>query len=78
MKELQSLNDIKPGERCIIRKIILSGAEGQRLLDMGFVRGVELQVKRNAPFSDPFEVKINGYFINLRHLEADLVKVERL
>jgi ferrous iron transport protein A len=78
MSELMSLNDIKPGEKCVIKKIVLSGAEGQRLMDMGFVRGVELEVRRNAPFADPFEVLINGYYINLRHMEAELVKVEKI
>ncbi len=73
-----SLNQIKPGEKCRITMIELNGADSQRLLDMGFLRGTQLEVIRNAPFADPLEVAIRGSHVSLRHNEAKLLVVERL
>jgi len=73
-----SLDCLKPGERSIIKEIIMNGSLSQRLLDMGFLRGTELEIIRNAPFADPIEVKIRGSHISLRHSEAKLLVVERL
>lgn len=56
----------------------MNGALSQRLLDMGFLRGTQLEIIRNAPFSDPLEVKIRGSHISLRHDEAKLLVVEKL
>ena len=75
--ETVSLNEIQPGEKCRIRSIQLIGAEGQRLLDMGFIRGAAVEVIRNAPFADPLEVSLDGAKISLRHHEAKLLTVEK-
>ena len=73
-----TLNEVKPGERCRIKELFMNGALTQRLLDMGFLRGTELEVIRNAPFADPLEVFIRGSHVSLRHNEAKLLVVERL
>lgn len=78
MREKLSLDQIKPGEKCKIITIHLNGADSQRLLDMGFLRGTHLEVIRNAPLADPLEVEIRGSHISLRHNEAKLLVVERL
>ncbi|HOO32071.1 MAG TPA: ferrous iron transport protein A [Thermotogota bacterium] len=78
MSEKLSLDNIKPGEKCKIVSITLGSAESQRLLDMGFLRGTELDVIRNAPFADPLEVDIRGAHVSLRHNEAKLLVVERV
>jgi len=72
------LDEIKPGEKCKIVEVFLEGAEGQRLLDMGFIKNTEVEIIRNAPFSDPVEVRIRGYNVNLRHSEAKKLKVVRI
>ncbi|MDN5342163.1 ferrous iron transport protein A [Oceanotoga sp. DSM 15011] len=75
MKEIY-LHSLKPGQKCIIRSLNSSGIEGQRLLDMGFIRGTELKVVRNAPFADPIEILIRGCNISIRRDEASLIGVE--
>ncbi len=42
---------------------------------MGFVKGKEVKVIKNAPFNGPFEFKIINYNISLRKSEADLIEV---
>ncbi len=42
---------------------------------MGFVKGKEVRVIKNAPFNGPFEFKILDYNVSLRKTEADLIEV---
>ncbi len=42
---------------------------------MGFIKGKEVKVIKNAPFNGPFEFKILNYNISLRKSEADLIEV---
>ncbi|MBE2984099.1 ferrous iron transport protein A [Campylobacter sp. RM6883] len=61
-------------------KIVSINANGklmQKLLDMGFVIGAQIEVIREAPLSDPMEIKIHSYLISLRKSEAMLIKVEQ-
>jgi len=73
-----SLDEIRPGERCRIKRIMASGLLGQRLLDMGFIPGVEIEVIRNAPLIDPVEIRLGEYQVSIRHNEARYVEVEPL
>ena len=50
----------------------------QRLLNLGVIRGRELEVVRRAPAGDPIEVRLMGCALSLRRNEADLVEVELL
>ena len=54
------------------------GAFRQRLLEMGFVKGAEVTVIRNAPLLDPVEYMILGTHISLRHSEAERIDVTDL
>lgn len=42
---------------------------------MGFIKGNEVKVIKNAPFNGPIEFKILNYNISLRKSEADLIEV---
>ena len=42
---------------------------------MGFVKGKEVTVIKNAPFNGPIEYKILDYNITLRRTEANLIEV---
>lgn len=70
-----TLNKLKPGNECIIKKLSAKDKLGQRLMDMGIYPGLKLKVIRNAPLDDPMEVEADGYFISLRHEEARFVEV---
>jgi ferrous iron transport protein A len=69
------LKEMKPGERGSILRIESGGGAGRRLLDMGVVRGAEVQVVRMAPLGDPMEVLIKGYNLTLRKEEAAKIRV---
>ena len=76
-KTKMTLNEMKPKDRCRVRKITARGPLGQRLMDMGFFPGVEIYVVRNAPLVDPVELRLGEYHVSVRHDEAGFVEVER-
>ncbi len=80
MKEQKiiTLDEIKPGQECQIIRVNISGAIGQRLMDMGFIPGTKVKVVRNAPLIDPVEFIVRGYHVSLRHSEARYIEVEPL
>lgn len=49
-----------------------------RIAEMGFVRGQEVEVVLNAPFKDPVKYKIMGYEVSLRRSEAAMIEVVRI
>lgn len=70
------LSELVHGERGVIVTVNAESSLRQRLLDMGFTPGTEIECKRYAPLRDPVEYKLKGYLISLRRTEADLVIVE--
>lgn len=73
--ETKNLDKLKPGQECELVDVHLSGADGQRLMDMGFMPGIQIKVLRNAPLTDPVELEIRGYNVSLRHSEAKYIEV---
>lgn len=70
------LNEIKPKSKCRIIKILGSGNICRRLLDMGCVKGTEIEVIKVAPLGDPIDITIKGYHLSLRKEEAKNIEVE--
>jgi Fe2+ transport system protein FeoA len=70
------LRELKPGEKGIVTKIKGGGFIHRRMLDMGIVKGAEIEVERVAPLGDPIEIKIKGYHLSLRRDEAKNILVE--
>ena len=48
----------------------------QRILEMGVLPGIQIEVIRFAPLGDPIEIKVMGYNLSLRKAEAKHVSVE--
>ncbi|HAS88016.1 MAG TPA: ferrous iron transport protein A [Desulfovibrio sp.] len=72
----KSLLDIPIGEKAVIRGHFSGGAVRQRLLDLGFVPGREIEVVRVATLGCPLELKVAGYCVTLRRTEAYQIEVE--
>ena len=52
-----------------------SGTITRRLLEMGVIPGVTVQVIKMAPFGDPIEIRVRGYSLAMRKTEADAIEV---
>lgn len=69
------LSEIKNNETAVITKILGHGSFRKRIAEMGFVKGKQVKVIKNAPFNGPVEYKILNYNISLRRSEADRIEV---
>jgi ferrous iron transport protein B len=69
------LSEVKNKDTVIITKVLGHGSFRKRITEMGFVKGKEVTVIKNAPFNGPTEYKILDYNITLRKTEADLIEV---
>ncbi len=72
------LSEVKNNETVIITKVLGHGSFRKRIIEMGFIRGKEVTVIKNAPFKGPIEFRILDYNITLRRSEAKLIEVATL
>lgn len=73
--EKNTLNDIPAGCDGRVTAVNGGGRVVQRLMEMGVVPGVAVQVVKAAPFGDPIEVRVRGYSLAMRRNEADSIEV---
>lgn len=71
------LSDLKSNDTAYVSKITGRGAFRRRLSEMGFVKGKEIKVIKNAPLLDPIEYSILGYKLSLRRSEASKIIVSK-
>ena len=69
------LSELKTGEKGVIVRVSGHGGFRKRIIEMGFVKGKEVEVLLNAPLKDPVKYKVMGYEVSLRHSEAELIEV---
>jgi len=69
------LSELQTGERGVIVKVTGHGGFRKRIVEMGFVKGKEVDVLLNAPLQDPVKYRVMGYEVSLRHHEADMIEV---
>ena len=48
----------------------------RRLLELGFLPGVEVKLVGGAPLGDPLEIEVRGCRFSLRKAEADVIAVD--
>ena len=65
------LSELKTHEKGVIVKVAGHGGFRKRIIEMGFIKGKEVEVLLNAPLQDPVKYKIMGYEVSLRHNEAE-------
>ena len=73
---MKTLAQCRPGMRVKVLKLHCSGALKRRIMDMGVLKGTEIQICREAPLKDPLEIKVRGYDLTLRRVDAETIEVE--
>ena len=58
-----------------VSKIGGEGALKRRIMDMGVTKGVEIYVRKVAPFGDPVEITVRGYELSVRKEDAEIIEV---
>ena len=74
-RQVMKLSNLKTGEKGVIVKVLGHGGFRKRIIEMGFIKGKEVEVLQNAPLQDPVIYKLMGYEVSLRHQEADMIEV---
>lgn len=69
------LSDLKTGESAVIIKVLGHGGFRRRILEMGFVRGQNVEAVLNAPLRDPIKYRVMGYEVSLRRSEAAMIEI---
>jgi ferrous iron transport protein B len=70
-----NLAGLSDNHKGIITRVTGHGAFRKRITEMGFVKGKEVTVIKNAPLQDPIEYEIMGYNVSLRRSEASMIEV---
>ncbi len=73
---MKTLRNAAIGETVKVVKLYGEGAVKRRIMDMGITKGVEIYVRKAAPFGDPIEVTVRGYELSLRKADAEMIEVE--
>ena len=72
---MKTLDQLRIGDRAEVIAVTGDGDIHQRLLEMGVVGGMTVEVVRFAPLGDPMEIEVCGYHLLLRKAEAAMVAV---
>ncbi|MDR1343860.1 MAG: ferrous iron transport protein B [Tannerellaceae bacterium] len=72
------LAELHTGEKGVIVKVTGRGGFRKRIIEMGFIRGKEVEVIQDAPLKDPVHYKVMGYDVSLRRSEAALIEIVSL
>ena len=73
---MRTLKEVKIGESVKVKALKGEGPVKRRIMDMGITKGVEIFVRKVAPFGDPIEVNVRGYELTIRKSEAENIDVE--
>ncbi|HEV7701033.1 MAG TPA: ferrous iron transport protein A [Pyrinomonadaceae bacterium] len=69
------LTELPIGKTARVVSILGNGRTTQRLMEMGVIPGIGIEIIKTAPFGDPMEVRLRGYSLAMRRSEADAIEV---
>ena len=73
---MRSASEIGFGERAIISDIDSTHPSHQRILEMGFTPGQEIELVNISFFKDPVAFSVRGCLVALRKNDADCIKIK--
>lgn len=72
---MKTAADLKYGEKVKISSIDTSNPSHQRILEIGFTPGQEIEIMNKSVFDDPIAFSVRGTLIAMRKKEADCIIV---
>ena len=70
-----TLNDLKIGDSAVITDVGGEGSLRNRFLDMGLIPHTKVTLQKVAPMGDPVEIRVRGYELTLRRVDAKLIEI---
>ena len=74
MTASRTIADLRKGETAVISRIIDNDL-ALKLLEMGCLPGETVQLQHVAPLGDPVCIRVSGYSLSLRKLEAASIQL---
>lgn len=71
-----TLNELKKGEKAIIKELNIEGSMKRRLLDIGFIKNSIVECVLESPLKDPKAYSIRGTLIAIRENDAKKILIE--
>lgn len=78
MKELATLDALRPGQRALVLSLEGSGALRRRLRDIGLIENTPVECLGVSPLGDPAAYGIRGAVIALREEDSRQIRVRVL
>lgn len=75
--DILTLDQVKPGEKVVIKAFDGKPAELDYLFEMGLLEGTSVKFVKNAPLGDPIEISFRGYHLSIRKSVAKSIIVEK-
>ena len=69
------LSELQTGESGVVVRVAGHGAFRKRIIEMGFIKGMEVTSILNAPLNDPIKYRIMNFEVSLRRIDADKVEI---
>jgi Fe2+ transport system protein FeoA len=73
-----TLDQVVPGSAVIIEQVGGARSFRRRLMELGLIPGIKVEVLRIAPFGDPLELSVRGCNLSIRAAEAKQVVAKRV
>ena len=71
-----TLNELKKGDKAIIKNIEIEGSMKRRLLDIGLIKNSVVECILESPLKDPKAYWIRGTLIAIRNNDAKKIFIE--
>ena len=73
--KMRTAANLKFGEKVTINDIDTSNPSHQRIIEIGFTPGQEIELVNTSAFDDPLAFSVRGALIAMRRKEADCIIV---
>jgi len=71
-----TLNELKKGEKAIVKDLQIEGSMKRRLLDIGLIKNSIVECVLESPLKDPKAYWIRGALIAIRAKDAEKILIE--
>ena len=75
--DLKGLNELLPGDKAIVKKLLKKGSMRRRMQDIGLREGVSVECVGRSPGKDPAAYIIKSAVIAIRDEDSRQVLVEK-
>jgi Fe2+ transport system protein FeoA len=73
-----TLDELKLGETAVVTRLLATGTNRRRLMDLGILPGTQLVAELKSPLGDPLAYRVRDALVALRNEQARQIEIERM